>query len=148
MKLIKLGLVASFLALFIIACNQNTATSNTNRITQNQNGTVVSYDPVAGNANANQAAPVVDEMAATKKIFSEKCVLCHKENGEGGEVDIEGDKFKVPSFKNEKVAALDDKKYQRVIEEGDDKMPSFKKKLSQEEIAGLIKYIRKDFQGK
>ena len=87
-----------------------------------------------------------------KEIFYEKaeaaCLRCHKIKGEGGDVDIEGDKFKVPSFKNEKVAAGDDKKYTRVIEEGDDKMPAFKKKLSADEIAGLIKFIRKEFQGK
>jgi mono/diheme cytochrome c family protein len=35
-----------------------------------------------------------------------------------------------------------------VIEEGDDKMPSFKSKLKPEEIAGLIKFIRTQFQGK
>ncbi len=148
MKIIKLGLILSCFALFIFACSQNTTTTNINAnktITQNINVTTVSYD--AANSN-NQPTLAMDEMASVKKIYTEKCVLCHKDNGEGGAVDIEGDKFKVPSFKNEKVAALDDKKYTRVIEEGDDKMPGFKNKLKPEEIAGLIKYIRKDFQGK
>ena len=48
----------------------------------------------------------------------------------------------------EKVVARDDKAYTRVIEEGDDEMPAFKKDLKPEEIAGLIKYIRKEIQGK
>lgn len=148
MKIFKLGLVSTCFALFIFACSQNTANTNSNRITSNQNGTIVSYDTAPPNTNTAQTATTPDEMASIKKIYTEKCVLCHKENGEGGEVNIEGDKFKVPSFKNEKVAALDDKKYTRVIEEGDDKMPAFKKHLKPEEIAGLIKYIRKDFQGK
>jgi mono/diheme cytochrome c family protein len=151
MKIFKLGLVLICVVTFFIACSQNTATNtNTNRITQNVNGTTVSYDtaPTNANSNANQSAPATDEMASIKKIYAEKCVLCHKDNGEGGQVDIEGDKFKVPSFKDEKVKALDDKKYTRVIEEGDDKMPAFKKKLTPEEIAGLIKFIRRDFQGK
>lgn len=148
MKLFKLGLLLTALALFIVACAQNATNSNT--ISVNKNGTSVSYgqENANSNANANQTAPANDELASAKKIFTEKCVLCHKDNGEGGEVNIEGDKFKVPSFKNEKVAALDDKKYTRVIEEGDDKMPAFKSKLKPEEIAGLIKYIRKEFQGK
>ena len=151
MNLLKLGIITTFLALFAFACTQNTTTNttaNSNRITQNVNGTTVSYDTAPSNANANQTAPANDEIASAKKLFSEKCVACHKENGEGGEVDIEGDKFKVPNFKNEKVAALDDAKYKRVIEEGDDKMPPFKKKLTPEQIDGLIKFIRKDFQGK
>ncbi|HRH44025.1 MAG TPA: cytochrome c [Pyrinomonadaceae bacterium] len=153
MKYLKLGLVLTCFALFVFACSQNSTTTTTNNnktITQNVNGTTVSYDPANSNSNgnANKPAPANDELAAAKKIFSEKCVLCHKENGEGGDVDIEGDKFKVPSFKNEKVAAADDKKYTRVIEEGDDKMPAFKKKLTADEIAGMVKFIRKEFQGK
>lgn len=140
----KLSLVLTAFGVFAFACSQNIPSPNT--ITVNSNGTSANYNQAP--ANANQAAPVNDEMASAKKIFTEKCVLCHKDNGEGGEVNIEGDKFKVPSFKNEKVAALDDKKYTRVIEEGDDKMPAFKGKLKPEEIAGLIKYIRKEFQGK
>lgn len=144
MKIFKLGLVLSCLAIFVFACTQNTANLNTSTnkttATTNVNGTTP--------ANSNQSAPVTDELAAVKKIFSDKCVQCHKDNGEGGSVDIEGDKFKVPNLKDPKVAALDDKKYTRVIEEGDDKMPSFKKQLTPEQIADLIKYIRKEFQGK
>lgn len=144
MKFFKLSLVLTALGLFAFACGQNLPSTNT--VTINNNGTSVSYNQAP--SNANQTAPVNDEMAATKKIFSEKCVKCHKETGEGGEVTIDGEKFRVPSFKAEKVAARDDKAYTRVIEEGDDEMPSFKKDLKPEEIAGLIKYIRKDFQGK
>ncbi|MBX7171248.1 MAG: cytochrome c [Pyrinomonadaceae bacterium] len=153
MKFFKLGLVLIGLAFFVFACNQNSTTSNTTAntnktLTTNNNGTTATYEAANSNSNANKTAPAGDELASAKKIFSEKCVLCHKETGEGGDVDIEGDKFKVPSFKNEKVAAADDKKYTRVIEEGDDKMPAFKKKLTPEEIAGVIKFIRKEFQGK
>lgn len=148
MKIFKLVLVSIGFALFVFACSQNTANTNSTRITSNQNGTIVSYDTASPNTNSAQPVATPDEMAAIKKVYTEKCVLCHKENGEGGQVDIEGDKFNVPSFKDPKVAAFDDKKYTRVIEEGDDKMPGFKKQLKPEEIAGLIKYIRKDFQGK
>jgi mono/diheme cytochrome c family protein len=147
MKFFKLGLVFSCLALFAFACSQNaTNTANSNTAangTNTANNTII-----VTNTNTNAAPPVDAAIASGKKIFSEKCVLCHKENGEGGQVDIEGDKFKVPSFKDPKIAALDDKKYTRVIEEGDDKMPSFKNKLKPEEIAAVIKYIRQDFQGK
>lgn len=145
MKFFKLSLILTALGLFAFACGQNTAT-NSNTFVTNNNGTTATYNQA--NANTNQATPANDELAASKKLFSDKCVNCHKENGEGGEVDIEGDKFKVPNFKAEKVAAADDKKYTRVIEEGDDKMPAFKNKLKPEEIAGLIKFIRKEFQGK
>ncbi len=139
MNFLKLGLVFSGLMIFAVSCGQNPTPTNTASTNKNAS---------ANTAPANQTTPAADELASAKKIFSEKCILCHKENGEGGQVDIEGDKFKVPSFKDEKVKALDDKKYTRVIEEGDDKMPAFKNKLKPEEIAGLIKLIRRDFQAK
>lgn len=147
MKFFKLSLILTALGLFAFACGQNATNTTANKtITQNVNGTTVSYDTVPN--NANQTAPPADELAGAKKIYSEKCVKCHKETGEGGEANIDGEKFKVPSFKAEKVAARDDKAYTRVIEEGDDEMPAFKKDLKPEEIANLIKLIRKDFQGK
>jgi mono/diheme cytochrome c family protein len=144
MKSLKLGLALTFLGLFIFACSQNpTNPSATNTIANKSNSTNTNSP-----TNTNQATPANDEFAAIKKTFSDKCVQCHRDTGEGGDVDIEGDKFKVPSFKDSKIAALDDKKYTRVIEEGDDKMPGFKKQLTPDQIAGLIKYIRQEFQGK
>jgi mono/diheme cytochrome c family protein len=144
MKFFKLSLSVIALAFFAFACGQNATNSNT--IAVNNNGTSINYEQ--SNANANQTATPNDLRAASKKIFSEKCVKCHKETGEGGEVDFDGQKFRVPSLKGEKVMARDDKAYTRVIEEGDDEMPAFKKELKPEEIAGLIKYIRIDIQGK
>ena len=147
MKFLKIGLILTALMLFILACTQ-TPTNNSTRITQNVNGTTVSYDPAPANTNANQTAPATDELASFKKIYTEKCVLCHKETGEGGEANIEGDKFKVPNFKGDKAIKADDKDFIETITKGDEKMPAFGKKLKPEEIAGLIKYIRKEFQGK
>lgn len=144
MKFFKLSLVLLSLAIFAIACSQSATNSNT--ISVNNNGTSANYTQAP--TNANQTAPVNDEMATAKKIFGEKCVKCHKETGLGGEANIDGEKFKVPSLNYEKVVARDDKAYTRVIEEGDDEMPAFKKDLKPEEIAGLIKYIRKEIQGK
>lgn len=145
MKFFKLGLIITALALFAFACGQNAA--NTNTASVNKNATSATNNAAPSNSNA-AATPASDELASSKKIFSEKCVKCHKENGEGGETDVDGKKIRVPNFKAEKVAARDDKAYTRVIEEGDDDMPAFKKDLKPEEIAGLIKLIRKDFQGK
>jgi mono/diheme cytochrome c family protein len=140
MKFLKLVAVLTASIIFAIACGQNpTTTSNT---------TTTNKNAPANNVPTNSSTPTTDEFAAPRKIFADKCVQCHKETGEGGQVDIEGDKFKVPNLKDEKVKALDDKKYTRVIEEGDDKMPGFKKQLKPEEIADLIKFIRQEIQGK
>lgn len=152
MKYLKIGLIFTALTLFIIACTQAPAgnNSNANRAAPNSNApSTTSSNTTPANANsATPNSPGGDELASAKKIFTEKCAQCHKENGEGGPVDIEGDKFKVPSFKSPAAMKADDKDFTDMIANGEDRMPGFKKQLKPEEIAGLIKYIRKEFQGK
>lgn len=104
-------------------------------------------------ANTANIAPNADELAAAKSDYDkQKCSVCHKENGEGGKDIMYGDiKIEnVPSFKNPKVIAEPDAKYVRKIENGDSRegMPAYKDKLSADEINGLVKYIRREFQGK
>jgi mono/diheme cytochrome c family protein len=73
-------------------------------------------------------------------------VKCHRENGEGGELDIEGTKIKVPSYQKESVKKGSDLEYVEQIEKGGDGMPKFKGKISDQEIKDLVKLIRRDFQ--
>jgi mono/diheme cytochrome c family protein len=142
MKNFKLFLILSAVAIFVAACSQTpSANNNANSVLKNSNST--SNTP----ANTANSQPV-DEMAAVRKMYKEKCSTCHKDNGEGGEVSWEGKTFKVPSYKKEGVMKMTDEKMIKVIEDGDDEMPSFKKDLKPEEIANLVKFIRKEFQGK
>jgi mono/diheme cytochrome c family protein len=99
------------------------------------------------NTNATSApTPTPDELASAKKIYAEKCVKCHKETGEGGELDIEGTKIKVPSYRKETVKKDSDAEYIDQIEKGGDGMPKFKGKISDQDIKDLVKLIRRDFQ--
>lgn len=149
MKFVKMSLILSAISLFIFACAQNNTTNDNGRITHNSNGTTVSYDAATPASNVNNAVNTpVDELASARKIYSEKCVACHKENGEGGQVTIEGKSFKVPSYKKPGAMSKSDKDFTKYITEGDDDMPSFKNDLKPEEIQNLVKLIRKDFQGK
>jgi mono/diheme cytochrome c family protein len=151
MKILKLGLIFTALTLFIIACTQTPSGNNAGNAKPAPNGTVTENKaPTNTNSPSNTASssPAGDELASAKKIYTEKCASCHKENGEGGPVDIEGDKFKVPSYKSPGALKADDKDFTDTIINGDEKMPSFKKQLKPDEVAGLVKYIRKEFQGK
>lgn len=142
MKFIKIVLIFSAVFLFIIACSQ-TKTTNTN--TANNTAIVVS------NTNSN-AAPqptgAIDELASARKIYSEQCANCHKEDGTGGGIDIEGKKIKAPNFTSERQKKEPDSDYIEAIENGEkeDGMPAFKGKLSDGEIKNLVKYIRREFQ--
>ncbi len=135
MKYLKVGLIIAAFLVFIAACSQPAANTTTNTANVNK--------PVA----TGNTAPPVDELASAKKIYSEKCVNCHKEDGLGGEANFDGEKIKVISYKSEKSMKHDDAKMIDYITNGDDEMPSYKKQLSEAEIKDLVKLIRRDFQG-
>ena len=144
MKFLKIGLVTATLAIFIFACsNDKTTTTNNSTVTTNSTNTA------ANKPNTPPATPT-DELASVRKIYSEECVKCHKENGTGGESVVDGKKLKAPDFTSEKLKAeFDEADLIDVITNGEgSKMPAFGKKLIESDIKNLVKLIRKDFQGK
>jgi mono/diheme cytochrome c family protein len=139
MKYCKLSLIFVAVLVFIAACSQpasNTAINTANKPVVN------------ANTNLTNVLPQADELASSKKIYGEKCANCHKADGTGGQVDLDGTKIKVPSYKDEKAMKHDDAKMLDIITNGDDDMPAYGKKFSETEIKDLVKLIRKDFQGR
>jgi cytochrome c551 len=133
MKWITLGLCTT-VAFVVIACNQATETTNTNRPATAPSPTTASATP--------------DELAAARLNFQKNCQACHGETGEGGVVTIEGKRLKVPSYKAPHALKDSDEDFIAQINKGGDGMPAFKDKLRPEEITDLVKFIRKQFQGK
>ncbi len=146
MKFLKIGLVTVTLALFIFACSDTKTTTNT---TNNPTSVSNSTKPASTNTSTPPATPV-DEFATVRKIFSEECIKCHKENGTGGESVVDGKKIKAPDFTSEKLKKdFDEADWSDIVTNGEgSKMPAFGKKLSESDIKNLVKMIRKDFQGK
>jgi mono/diheme cytochrome c family protein len=140
MKILKTSLILTAFALFIFACTEN-KTANTNTI-NNSNTVIV--------ANNTQPAATIDELASAKNIFMKTCVKCHKEDGTGGVTVFEDTTIKAPNFTSDKMKNEDDAEFIETIENGEkeDGMPAFKGKLSEEEIKNLVKFIRREFQGK
>jgi mono/diheme cytochrome c family protein len=139
MKLIKVALVLLTVAVFVAACSE-TKTADTNRTAN-----IV----IATNTAAQPTAAAVDEIAASRVIYSESCVGCHKENGEGGAAEFEGKKIKVPSFQSKgAMNASDDNLYRHIAEGEEDEMPAFKGKLTEAQMRNLVAFIRKEFQKK
>lgn len=147
MKFLKLSFILSAVTLFIFACAENKTTSPANTTM------VTTTNPAANTAIVNlntQPSAAMDEMISTKKIYTEKCVRCHKEDGTGGKVEIDGTTLKAENFTADKMKNMSDAKYINYIENGvpDEGMPAFKGKLSDDEIKNLVKFIRTEFQGK
>lgn len=135
MKSVKLVVSIAGILFFTFACN-NADTVSTNR------GEAASSPAAA----APTATP--DEFASARLNFAKNCAVCHGEKGLGGRVEVEGRKLKVPSLREGHALDHTDEQLVKQITEGDDEMPAFKEKLRPEEISDLVRFIRKEFQGK
>src|SRR5687768_7067551 len=94
MKILKISIVLAALALFIFACTENKPANSS---------TADSNKPVTNSTAAPQPTAAADELAGAKKIFSDRCVRCHKEDGTGGVTDIEGTQIKAPNLTTDKM---------------------------------------------
>jgi mono/diheme cytochrome c family protein len=137
MKFILLALGCVALALVGIACTE-TATS-TNSSTPRT---------AASPAGAATPAASADEFAHAREIYAKNCEACHGPNAEGGLAKVDNKQIKVPSLKSDHAIKHTDEKLTKTINAGEEEMPAFKDKLKQDEIALMVRYIRKVVQGK
>lgn len=137
MNFLKTAIIFSVLAIFILACTQTDTPETVNNNTANE---PTNLTP------ANTATP--DELASGGKLYKEQCAKCHKEDGTGGEVEIEGKKLKADNLTTDKMKKMPDEKYIKYIVEGipDEGMPSFKDILTDDEMKEVVKYIREEIQ--
>ena len=139
---IKIFLIFAAVSLFIFACAENKT---------NPNLKANAADSAANNSAANAAAPpnpVMNEIASGGELYSAKCARCHKEDGTGGKVVIDGKTLKADNLTTEHQKKMTDAKYADLIANGilDEGMPAFKDELSAAEIQSVIKYVRATFQ--
>ena len=135
MKLISLVLTCAVIAMISLACTETATPTNT---------------PSATRTASPAATPAasVDPFAAAQANYQKHCEACHGPNGEGGLVKVENKQIKVASLKAEHAIKHKDEELLKVISGGEEEMPAFKDKLSQQEIADMVKFVRKEFQGK
>ena len=135
MKLIALVLTCVAIALVTAACNETATptTTNTSR--------------AAASPAAPSPAASVDEFAAARANYAKHCEACHGENQTGGLVKVDNKQIKVPSWKSEHAIKHTDDKITKMITNGEEEMPAFKDKMTPQEIAEMVRYVRK-VQGK
>ena len=85
------------------------------------------------NASPAASAPAVDLMAQGRKLYVDNCAACHKENGRGGKITIDGKSIDPEDLTSEKIKTFPDDKMYRYIHNGieDEGMPAFNDKLSE-----------------
>ena len=136
MKLISLALLCVAIALVALACTETPTTTNTNTAR-------TSTSPAAPAATATP-----DALAGARANFTKNCEPCHGPQGEGGLVKVDNKQIKVPSLKAEHALKHTDDQITKMITNGEEEMPSFKDKMSAQEIAEMVRYVRKGIQGK
>jgi len=136
MKLIALALTCVAIALVAIACTETATPTNTN----------------ASRAAASPAAPSpvasVDEFATAKANYAKHCEACHGPEATGGLVKVDKKQIKVPSLKADHAIKHTDDQITKMITNGEEEMPTFKDKMSAQEIQQMVRYVRKGIQGK
>lgn len=90
----------------------------------------------------------VDQFADARANFQKNCEACHGENAEGGLVKVDNKQIKVPSLKAEHAVKHTDEQLTKMITNGEEEMPAFKDKLSPQQISDMVRFVRKNFQGK
>lgn len=132
MRIISLALTCCVLAVLAVACTETAPSTNT------PGPTAAPPAPAAS----------VDEFATARANFTRNCEPCHGPTAEGGLVKVENKQIKVPSLKAEHAIKHTDEQLTKMITNGEEEMPAFKDKLTAAEIADLVKFVRKEFQGK
>jgi cytochrome c oxidase cbb3-type subunit 3 len=119
-------------------------------------GFACSSSPTVGNGSNGIAAPktppvpaaTVDELASGKKVYETNCRICHKSDGTGGKVTIEGRNLNAENLVSDKIKKMTDERMITYIMNGieDEGMPAFKDKLSEGELRDVVQYIRTELQ--
>lgn len=97
---------------------------------------------------ATAAAEPVDELAGGRALYEQNCAACHKEDGTGGKMTIEGETLNVDDLTSDKIRKFTDEKITGYIYNGveDEGMPAFKDKLAEAQIREIVGYVRKGLQ--
>lgn len=131
MKILVSALFFSSVGIF--ACSQQDSTMNIN-VNRTRNGTPV-------------PAATVDELASGKTVYETNCMVCHKDDGTGGKLTIEGKSLNVEDLTADKIKKMSDERIITYIMNGveDEGMPAFSGKLSEGEMRDVVKFIRTQF---
>ncbi|MGH9947658.1 MAG: c-type cytochrome [Pyrinomonadaceae bacterium] len=90
----------------------------------------------------------VDELASGKSAYELNCMVCHRSDGTGGKVTVEGRSLNVDDLTSAKIKAFSDEKIIGYMIKGipSEGMPAFKDKISEGEMRDIVKFIRTEFQ--
>lgn len=87
---------------------------------------------------------IAESKSYEASLFRQNCAVCHGQEANGKEMDGR----LIPSLRYGATAAKTEEEIYLQIKEGELPMPSFKNQLTEDEIQKMVKFIRRDLQGK
>lgn len=118
MKLLKTATVLIFVLFGVFACSNGIAKRNEFNISESK-----SYEA---------------------SLFRQNCAICHGQEANGKELNG----TLTPSLRYGEAATLTEEQIYTQIKEGKLPMPAFKNQLTEEEIRKMVRFVRRDLQGK
>lgn len=118
MKFLKITIVLSFIASAIACQNQAAA--------------------------PRKSFVIAESKSFEASVFRQNCAICHGKEADGKEIN---GKF-IPSLRYGDAAKKSEQEIYDQIANGKLPMPAFKNQLTDEEIKKMVKFIRRDLQGK
>jgi mono/diheme cytochrome c family protein len=73
-------------------------------------------------------------------LFKGKCAMCHGPDGAGK--TTMGQALKIPDLHSQDVQKLSDAELTQIVTKGKNKMPAYEAKLSKEQIALMVGFVR------
>ncbi len=156
MNSVKLFVLLLAAAVFAAACGEsastpnvrNTAAANTAAVNRTASSNTAAVNAAPRNLPANRrqlsAVAAVEDLEPSPDLYAENCMICHKDSGKGGKVSIEGKSLTVADLTSEKMKKRTDDKLAAQVSDGvpDEGMPSFKDKLSAQQIKQIVAHLR------
>ena len=118
MKFLKIAVFFMFIAFAVLACENGKAT--------------------------RQSFVIADSKSYEASLFRQNCAICHGQEANGKEIDGKI----IPSLRYGEAEKKTEAEIYQQIKEGKLPMPSFKNQLTEDEIRKMVRFIRRDLQGK
>lgn len=87
---------------------------------------------------------IAESKSYEASLFRQNCAICHGREANGKEMDGK----LIPSLRYGEAATLSEQQIYTQIHDGKLPMPAFKNQLTEDEIRRMVKFIRRDLQGK
>ena len=87
---------------------------------------------------------ITESKSYEASMFRQNCAICHGQEANGKEMQ---DKI-IPSLRYGEAATKTEEEIYQQIKFGKLPMPAFKDQLTEEEIQKMVKFVRRDLQGK